>query len=103
MDVSVMYVDGCVAEAETAGWPTLPADGLDRVDLDDGAGSYRMQGQSVYWVRREGPLWILGGGQVTAVQEVLAYGDGRFEFTRPAFMPDLDRDVVKLGWWLPCR
>jgi hypothetical protein len=103
VNLSVRYVEGTVSATGADRWEPLRSEGVDHVDLADGLGTYRMQGQSLYWVRREGSLWVMGGGTVTDVQEVWAFGEGRFQFTRPPFMPDLAHEEVKLGWWLPCQ
>jgi hypothetical protein len=98
MRLAVRYVNGQVIETTVDGWPLLRADGIDYVDLVAERTGYRMQGCSAYWLRQEGGLWMLGGGTVVDVQEVVASPDG-FDVRRPEHMPDIAHGNVKLGWW----
>lgn len=97
--VEVRYVNGHLITAAPSGWPMLRGDGVDYVDLLVDDRGYRMQGQSVYWVYREAGLWVLGGGTVRDVREVVATPSGVFEPRNPEHMPDVTVGRVKLGWW----
>ena len=97
MRLSVRYVDGTTVETSTSRWSMLRADGIDWVDLGD---AYRMQGQSIYWLRRQDGVWTVGGGTVGQVEEATATPDGFVHVRRPS-MPDVTSSQVKLGWWLP--
>jgi hypothetical protein len=92
--LSVRYVDGTTVGTSPDRFVHLRPYGIDWVDL----GAYRMQGQSVYWVRHGRDGWTVGGGTVVDVQEAVAT-DGGFRLDRPEFMPDLEH--VATGWWLP--
>ena len=97
--VEVRYVNGHLIEAAPSGWPMLRGDGVDYVDLRaDNGQAYRVQGRSVYWLHREDGLWVVGGGTVTDVVEVVASPDG-FEVRHPEHMPDVATDQAKWGWW----
>lgn len=97
--IEVRYVNGHLIEAAPSGWPILRGDGLDYVDLRCDGQAYRMQGRSCYWLYREDGLWVVGGGTVTDVDEVVAAPGGVFERRAPEFMPDLAADRVKWGHW----
>jgi hypothetical protein len=92
MRLVVRYVDGTETVTTPDRFPTLRPYGIDWVQL----GGYRMQGQSVYWLRRDGG-WTVGGGTVTDVQEATA-GPAGFDVSRPRHMPDVTH--AALGWWL---
>jgi hypothetical protein len=99
--VEVRYVNGTLITTQPEAWVSLRADGIDYVDLtDDGGNASRIQGQSVYWLYREGDAWVAGGGIVGHAEMVEATVPGH-EYRRPRYMPDLDHAQVKLGWWLP--
>lgn len=99
MRLAVCYVNGQLLETTTDGWPLLRGDGIDHVDLVGENTAYRIQGRSVYWLRQEDGLWVLGGGIVTDVEEVAAQPNGGFDIRRPEHMPDVAHGDVKLGWW----
>ena len=99
--VTVRYVNAVEVFTPVAAWPDIRSDGVDWVDLTDDAGAAsRIQGQSVYWLYREGDSWVVGGGVVghPEVMEVVVPGH---QWRRPRRMPDLGHGQVKLGWWLP--
>jgi hypothetical protein len=99
--VEVQYVNGALIATQPEAWASLRGDGIDYVDLIDEAGNAsRIQGQSVYWLYREGEAWVAGGGIVGHSEIIEALVPGH-TFRRPRHMPDLDHDQVKLGWWLP--
>ena len=99
--IAVGYVNGQLIETTVGGWPLLRSEGIDHVDLIDEAGNAsRIQGQSVYWLYREGDTWVAGGGVIghPEISEVVVPGH---RWRRPQHMPDLEHAQVKLGWWLP--
>jgi hypothetical protein len=99
--VEVRYVNGSLIAAQPEAWASLRCDGVDYVDVTDAAGNTsRIQGQSVYWMYREGDAWVAGGG-VVGHPEIIEVTVPGHEFRRPHHMPDLDHAQVKLGWWLP--
>jgi hypothetical protein len=96
--VEVRYVTGTLIGTQAEAWAELRGDGIDHVDLSHDEQTYRIQGRSIYWLRREGDLWVVGGGTVSDIEEATATADG-FAIRRPEHMPDLGHDHVKLGWW----
>jgi hypothetical protein len=99
--VTVRYVDGTQVTCALDRWTDLRAAGVDYVDLQSADGVYRVQGRSIYWLYQDGDRWVLGGGIVgnsEPIEEVIATAIG-FEIRHPEYMPDLEHDRVKLGWW----
>jgi hypothetical protein len=92
----VRYIDGTTATPHDGVWPDVRASGIDFVDLAAGDTAWRIQGKSVYWLRRQSGMLVVGGGTVVDVEEATASPDG-FVHSRPEFMPDVSH--VKIGWW----
>jgi hypothetical protein len=97
--VEVRYVNGTLIGAQAGAWGSLRPDGVDYVDLRHGEQTYRIQGRSVYWLHREGGLWVAGGGTITGIEECVAEPGGGFSVRHPEHAPDLTADRLKLGWW----
>lgn len=102
MTVTIYYVDGTVVETTPDEWKSVRAHGVDCVEIRDATGVVRFTAMSIYWLYREGPVWILGAGAVrydpNPLTEVLFYRDTQTE-RKIDYMPDLELHDVKLGWW----
>ena len=101
--IRVSYVSGRVIEARPEDWPDLPSEGVDAVELTNDAGTARVSGHSIYWLYREGPSWVLGGGSIgytNPLGETLV-GVGNHQYRQIDYMPDLLARQVKLGHWWP--
>jgi hypothetical protein len=102
--ITVRYVSGAEVTASPEAWPTVAADGVDRVVVNfaDGTSS-RWQGRSLYWLYREVDHWVIGMASFTYSSrqppEVLFWSDGRQELREWEHVPDLLHRDVKLGWW----
>lgn len=105
--VRIRYTDGTETTGPPEDWTGLRADGVDWVEIHCGELGYRLQGYSLYWLRRVDGEWRAGG--VGAVQRTRGYGDPPLEVTvaegfpvaELAYMPDLAHREIKLGHWLP--
>lgn len=104
--VTVWYVDEGGPRTGDAGlWPSLRADGVDRVVVTNRSGSSILQGHSVYWLYREGDVWVAGQASLHYDRwippEVLFLPGGTQDTRHIDYVPDLHHADVKLGWWRP--
>lgn len=103
MRVRVGYVSGRTIQALAEDWPELPTEGVDFVELTNAVGTIRVAGHSMYWLYREGPAWVIGGGSIgytNALGETVV-GKGNHQYRQIEYMPDLPLSSVKLGAWWP--
>lgn len=105
VDVAIRYVDGSEARCAASVWASQRAEGVDRVVVSNEAGSSVFSGHSVYWLYREGRVWVAGqaawGYGHVLTPEVLFLPDGTQDIRRIEYVPDLRHRDVKLGWWWP--
>ncbi len=76
---------------------------MDWVEITNAAGTARVSGHSIYWLYREGDVWVLGGGSIgytNPLGEVLV-GSGNHQYREIDYMPDLPHRAVKIGAWWP--
>lgn len=103
--VTIGYVDGTTCSFDAGVWPSQRADGVDWVEVANASGPSRLQGHSVYWLYREGRVWVAGQASLhygrVLPPEVLFLPDGRQDTRVIEYVPDLPHGVVKLGWWRP--
>jgi hypothetical protein len=99
--VIVEYVDGEVIEAPVTEWRSLRADGVDRVLLGFPGAMTSYAGHSLYWIRQEDDLWVVGGASFyeNPVSEVAVAPDGTQTERKIEWVPDMLHADVKLGWW----
>jgi hypothetical protein len=99
----VGYVDRQAIRAEPSEWPRLPSEGVDFVELENGAGSVRVSGHSLYWLYLEGDSWVIGGGSIGYANPLgeTVVGVGNHQYRAIEYMPDLAARQVKLGHWWP--
>lgn len=100
----VGYVSGPPLLAPAAWWTTLPAEGVDWVEVING-GRVRLASASLYWLYPEGEAWVVGRGSIrydpNPLTEVLCFPDGTQVEREIDYMPDLHLPDIKLGWWWP--
>lgn len=102
--IRVGYVSGQTVSALVEDWHDLPSEGVDFVELTNDAGSIRVSGHSLYWLYREGPNWVLGGGSIgytNPLGETVVPVSGNHEYRDIEYLPDLLARNVKLGHWWP--
>ena len=101
--IRVRYVSGRTVGALPEDWSELPAEGVDSVELTNEAGSARVSGHSIYWLYREGPAWVLGGGSIGYTNPLgeTVVGEGNHQYREIDYMPDLPARSIKLGAWWP--
>lgn len=103
VDVLIRYVDGTEAHGTADDWPRLRADGVGEVVIRNESGPGVFGGHSLYWLYREGSLWVAGMASLAydprIPPEVLYLPDGTQATRTIAFAPDLAHSAVKLGWW----
>jgi hypothetical protein len=100
--VRVHYVSGQTIGAEPHDWPALPSEGVDWVEMTNEVGTIRVAGHSLYWLYREGPNWVIGGGSIgytNALGETVVGDEHRYREIE--YMPDLPHSAVKMGAWWP--
>lgn len=97
----IVYVDGTEIEVPAEDWARARSDGVDVVfaGVDGAWTSY--QGHSLYWLRREGESWVVGGASFyeNPISEIIIAPDGTQTERKLEWVPDLRHAEVKLGWW----
>jgi len=101
--VSVTYEDETVLEAPASHWPQLRADGVQQFVVSCAGRSVSFAANSIYWLYPEGENIVAGCGSVrydpNPLNEVVIEPDGKQSSRKIEFMPDLQHERVKLGWW----
>lgn len=103
--VTIEYVDGTVYRFDAGVWQSQRGHGVDTVVVANESGPSTFSGHSVYWLYREGDVWVAGQASFAyspvIPPEVLFLPDGTQD-TRPIeYVPDLKHNQIKLGWWMP--
>lgn len=106
VQLRVEYVDGSSVVGDPWKWTAFwRGEGVDWVEISNGAGTTRVSGHSLYWVYLEGPAWVVGGGSIGYTnplgEVIVAAGTGNHEYREIEYMPDLPHRAVKLGHWWP--
>jgi hypothetical protein len=98
IQVVVRYVDGSQESGMAQHWRSMRSEGVDWIEVDH----VRIHAQSLYWLRREGEHWRVGGASFYQQPsfEVEIGEEGQREVP-VEWVPDLLHDDVKLGWWWP--
>lgn len=106
MQLQVRYVDGKSFTCAPCDWVALPGQGVDMLIASNEAGACHFGGHSVYWTYRDNTVdaWAVGQasfGYSYTPPEVLFYDNGSMLTREIKYVPDLQHNQVKLGWWRP--
>jgi len=103
MNVEILYEDHTTVSGDAEDWATMRSDGVQEITLIHGRYRNVFHGASLYWLYREELNWVAGQTGVkydpNMITEIITFPSGKQEERQCVYLPDLQHNEIKLGWW----